>query len=48
MTKDYELYEPYRDWDPFVERQETASLKVESRKTRDKKKANKRKEVKEN
>lgn len=20
MTKDYELYEPYRDWDPFIER----------------------------
>jgi len=22
MTKDYELYEPYRDWDPFIERDE--------------------------
>ena len=20
MTKDYDLYEPYRDWDPFIER----------------------------
>jgi len=20
MNKDYELYEPYRDWDPFIER----------------------------
>ena len=48
MTKDYEIYEPTKYWDPFVERQETASLKVESRKTRDKKKGNKRKEAKEN
>ena len=22
MSKDYELYEPYRDWDPFIERDE--------------------------
>jgi len=22
MTKDYDLYEPYRDWDPFIERDE--------------------------
>ena len=20
MNEDYELYEPYRDWDPFIER----------------------------
>jgi len=20
MTKDYELYEPYKYWDPFIER----------------------------
>ena len=26
MSKDYELYEPYRDWDPFIERDDPPSL----------------------
>ena len=38
MSKDYEIYEPWRDWDPFVEREElsqicdkNAQLKVKER-----------------
>ena len=32
MTKDYELYEPYRDWDPFIERDEGKKEKEPKRK----------------
>ena len=27
MTNDYDLYEPYRDWDPFIEREDSAFLR---------------------
>lgn len=25
MSEDYDLYEPYRDWDPFIEREDFSS-----------------------
>ena len=32
MSKDYELYEPYRDWDPFIERDDGAEKESDKRK----------------
>lgn len=27
MSKDYDIYEPWRDWDPFIERDDPPSLR---------------------
>ena len=27
MSKDYEIYEPYKYWDPFIEREDSAFLR---------------------
>ena len=29
MTKDYEIYEPWRDWDPWVEKETEKRTKKE-------------------